>query len=87
MDCPDPLLGYTLSTWEPAGVNTELCIPDVETDLLVCWMVAESVSVVPPGLSAVLVHGYWILDFVPLLIQQILKEDLVSVGYYVCHWG
>lgn len=85
MDCPAPLLGYTLSTLEPAGVKTELFIPDIETDLLACWMVEESVSVIIPGLSSVPVHGYLILEFVPLLIWQRLKE--VCVRYYVCHWG
>lgn len=43
---------------------------------------------VAQGLSSVLGDDpLMFLEFVLLLIQQTLKEDLVCVGCCGCHWG
>lgn len=71
MNCPALLLGYMFSMLEPAGVKNRavVFIPDLRTDLVVCWTVEELVSVVTQGLSSVLDDDHLMfLEFVSLLL-------------------
>lgn len=62
------LLGYT-PCWSCCCENRTVFIPDTETDLLVCWMFEELVSMVTQGLSSVLGDDHLMfLEFILLLI-------------------